>query len=188
MAKEDEMARSATSAPRTGRGLLTCVALVALMVSAIVGGEAVVAQDEPVTYAGCIDADGLLVNVAEGMEPAAPCAEGATLARWNAEGPMGPQGEPGPRGEPGPAGVAATYFASVSSAQPFTVSVVARCDEGDRVTGGGFSQSSGPPTWVVESFPSGGRAWTVTLATTTGSMEVIEVEVYAVCADLDPLR
>jgi hypothetical protein len=182
------MERAATSAPRVGRGLLAGIAVAALTVSAIVGGGAAVAQDEPLAYAGCIDADGLLVNVAEGDEPLAPCPEGSTLARWNAEGPMGPRGEPGPQGEPGPAGVAATYFASVSSAQPFTVNVVARCDEGDRVTGGGFSQASGPPTWVVESFPSGGRAWTVTLATTTGSMEVIELEAYAVCADLEPLR
>ena len=56
------------------------------------------------------------------------------------------------------------------------------------MTGGGFRRVGGPVTSVVESYPSGLRAWTVSLMVADGSLLPIEVEVYAVCSDLEPLR
>jgi hypothetical protein len=197
------MDRPRGRSPRTPirAGVLRAL-LVLLVVAGLAGGSlgVVIAQDEPTIYAGCIDPEGMLVSVAEGEEPVAECPEGSAVARWNAQGPAGPQGVEGPQGEPGaqgedgpqgeagPPGSARTYFASSQASAAFTVSAVARCDEGDRVSGGGFVQAAGPPSWVVASYPSGGRAWTVTLAVLDGSLTPLEIQAYAVCSDLEPFR
>ena len=159
--------------------------------ASVIGGGIALAQDDSVTYTGCIDGDANLVNVAVGDEPAAPCDESTVLATWNQEGPQGKKGEQGEQGEKGnkgDPGTSATYILSQELSEPVMVSAKLQCDEGDLVTGGGFQRTGGPPTTVVESFPSGKRGWTVTLVATDGSLVSIKATVYSVCSDLEPLR
>ena len=180
------------------RGATVLAVTLAAMVST---GAAVTAQDdgadEPVLYTGCLGLEGDLTKVAEGSEPVGPCDKSSQLAQWNQEGPQGeagpqgdkgPKGDEGPKGEKGDPGTSATYFVSGTYEDLIVVSGVSKCDEGDLVTGGGYRQLSGPPASVVENYPSGKRGWTVSALVSDGSMMPLELEVYAVCSDLDPLR
>ena len=157
----------------------------------------VLAQDEPNSYTGCLDADGNLSKVALGEEPLGSCDESQELAQWSLEGPQGepgPQGEQGEQGEKGDKGkkgnpgTSATYIVTNSYSEAVVATGNARCDDGDLVTGGGYRKLSGPPSTVVDSYPSGKRAWTTSLLVTDGSQVPIDVDVYAVCSDLEPLR
>lgn len=176
-------------------------AVLGLALAAALGaGGVVVAQDEPVIYSGCLDSVGDLSKVAVGDAPLGPCDKTQQIAQWNQEGPQGEQGESGPQGEQGDQGeqgekgkkgdpgTSATYFVNKPFSATGLVSGNAKCDEGDLVTGGGYRKLSGPPTTVVDDYPSGKRAWTISMLVTDGSMVPIELEVYAVCSDLDPLR
>ncbi len=169
-------------------------------------GAAAAAADETVTYSGCLDPEGNLSSVAVGNEPLGPCDKSSQLAQWNMDGPQGapgeqgptgdpgPQGEEGPRGEqgePGPKGkpgTSATYIVRQAFEDLVLVSGTAKCDEGDLVTGGGYRRTSGPAATVLEDYPSGARAWAVSMVSSDGSVEPVGFEVYAVCSDLEPLR
>ena len=160
----------------------------------------VLAQDEPNSYTGCLDTEGNLSKVALGAEPLGPCDEGQELAQWNLEGPPGEPGAQGKKGEPGAQGekgdkgkkgepgTSATYVVTSSYSEAVVVTGNARCDDGDLVTGGGYRKLSGPPATVADNYPSGKRAWTISLLVTDGSQVPIDVDVYAVCSDLEPLR
>ena len=172
------------------RRLITSAMAMAFSAS-VIGGGIAFAQDDPVAYTGCIDGNANLINLAVGDEPAAPCDESSTHASWNQEGPQGKKGEEGEQGEKGKKGdpgTSATYILSQELSEPVMASTKLQCDEGDLVTGGGFQKTSGPPTTIVESFPSGKRGWTVTLVATDGSLVSIKATVYSVCSDLEPLR
>jgi len=161
--------------------------------------SAALAQDEPDGYTGCLNDKGALSKVAVGAEPVGPCDKSQQLARWSQQGPQGKpgaQGEPGPRGprgvqgEPGPQGepgTSAVYYVFESYSDLIVASGSAACDEGDLLTGGGYRKISGPPSEVVEDYPSGDQGWTVSMLVADGSMDAIEFEVYAVCSDLEPL-
>ena len=163
-------------------------------------GSMVMAQDEPVVYSGCLSAEGDLSMVAAGEEPLGPCDKSQQLAWWNQagqQGRQGAQGEPGPQGEQGEKGdkgkkgdpgTAATYFVTNEASATGLVTGNARCDEGDLVTGGGYRLLSGPPVSVIEDYPSGARAWTISILVADGSTQSIDIEIYAVCSDLEPLR
>ncbi len=181
----------------TGRG---AVVLATTLAATLGLGGMVMAQDEPAIYTGCLDMEGNLSKVALGEEPVGPCDKSQQLAQWNLEGPQGeqgPQGDPGTQGDPGEkgdkgkkgdAGTSATYFVSGSYSEAVMVTGIAKCDDGDLATGGGYRKLSGPPTTVIEDYPSGKRAWTISMLVADGSMVPIELEVYAVCSDLEPLR
>jgi len=163
-------------------------------------GAVATAQDDPGTYSACLDSVGDLSKVAVGQEPLGPCDKSSELAQWAQEGPQGeqgergeqgPQGEQGEQGEKGKkgnAGTSATYIVSKSYQGVVVVDGNAKCDEGDLVTGGGHRKLSGPPSTVIEDYPSGKRAWAISMFAADGSMVPIEMEVYAVCSDLEPLR
>jgi hypothetical protein len=180
------------------RHAATATAL-ALATTLLVGGL-VLAQDDVVNYTGCLDTEGALTNVASADEPVAPCDRTQELAQWNQEGTAGPQGDPGPQGEAGAQGeqgdkgkkgdpgTSATYFVNKDLSESVLVNGVIKCDEGDLVTGGGYRVLSGPPSTVIESYPSGQRAWTISMIATDGSMLPLEITIYAVCSDLEPLR
>lgn len=165
----------------------------AVLLNLVVGGIAW-AQEEAVLYTGCLDTEGLLSKVAVGEEPLGPCDKSQQLAQWNQEGPEGPQGEPGEpgasgeKGEKGDAGTSATYRLQQAVTGTALVSGVVKCDEEDLVTGGGYRLVSGPPTTVVENYPSGARGWTVSMLVADGSTTPLQFEVHAVCSDLEPLR
>jgi hypothetical protein len=173
---------------------------VTLAIAAGAGVATAADDDEAVVYTGCLSTEGDVSQVAVGEEPLSPCDESSQLARWNQEGPQGQQGEQGEqgeqgqqgeqgeKGEKGDPGTSNTYFVSGAYEGLAIISGVARCDEGDLVTGGGFRQLSGPPTTIVENFASGRRAWTVTMLAADGSVTPIGMEVHAVCSDLEPLR
>jgi hypothetical protein len=144
--------------------------------------------------------EGLLSKVAVGDEPLGPCDKSQQLAQWNQEGPQGESGEKGDTGDPGDPGaqgekgekgdpgMSSTYFAKESFSGTGFVSGVVKCDEGDLVTGGGYRMLSGPSTSVIENYPSGGRAWTVSMLVADGSITPLEFQAHAVCSDLEPLR
>lgn len=108
-----------------------------------------------------------------------------------ATGPAGAQGEPGPAGPPGPEGpqgspgVLDFYFAwasSTISTSPQST-VIANCNTGDKVTGGGFSTFGLPGTQVEASAPSAHlTGWLVKMVRNDGFP--IAWFAYAVCADM----
>jgi hypothetical protein len=156
-----------------------------------------VAQSEAELYTGCLDTSGVLTNVALGDEPLGPCDRSQQLAQWNIEGPMGEegakgdpgdQGEQGEKGEQGDPGSSNTYRTSKEITGEILLNGVVKCDEGDLITGGGYRLLSGPSSTVTESYPSGSRAWTVTIITNDGSLDQIGAELFAVCSDLEPTR
>lgn len=101
------------------------------------------------------------------------------------QGPAGPQGLQGPQGEPGPAGVLGFYynFASSSISTSPSSTVIASCNTGDKVVGGGFSSFDLPGAQVVASAPNAGlTGWLVSMERADGFPIVWFA--YAVCADL----
>jgi hypothetical protein len=117
------------------------------------------------------------------VSPTTTCdASKETALDWGIQGPKGDKGDTGPKG---PAGVLGIYYVTQSSdpnvVSEFTV-VQASCTPGDKVTGGGFTNSSftvlssGPDTerddtWKVVgyAYSAGGYATAI-----------------AVCADMTP--
>ena len=181
--------------------------IVAAALAATLGlGGAVLAQDEANSYTGCLDTEGNLSKVALGEERLGCCDKRQVLAQWSLEGPkgepgaagdagapgeagaQGDQGEQGERGKKGNPGTSATYFVTKSFSEAVVVAGSAKCDDGDLVTGGGYRKLSGPPAAVADDYPSGKREWTISLLVTDGSMVPMDVDVYAVCSDLEPLR
>ncbi|MGI9584259.1 MAG: hypothetical protein ACR2N7_01560 [Acidimicrobiia bacterium] len=81
--------------------------LIGVATSVVVVGSlflmaAAVAQEEPETYAACLDVEkGDLSNVAISDTPTNDCKKDEVLVSWNSEGPQGLDGLQGEKGEPG---------------------------------------------------------------------------------------
>jgi hypothetical protein len=134
--------------------------------------------------------------------------EGADMSRWivpilfgiavafagcsgpqgpqGAQGPKGDQGAPGPQGATGPTGPAGPagvsgyeIITNLGTLPPNgTVTVIANCPAGKRVTGGGYVVPAVGDTASL-SRPEGNNAWRVDFKSNGGSGDA---SVFAVCA------
>lgn len=105
------------------------------------------------------------------------------------QGPQGPAGMQGPVGPQGPAGVVGAYVrAAMAERVGQFLTAVAKCDEGDIATGGGYA-----PNWVIPvgnstpwiNDPQGvPRGWQVDA--TPPSNPLLSFNAYVVCLDTGP--
>ncbi len=106
---------------------------------------------------------------------------------WNIQGAKGDKGDTGPIGPQGPAsGVLNIYRReAAASIPPITVqSTIIECDEGDFAISGGTQGAYGVS--VTDSFSDyqhNNRWWLLTL---NENEEVVDIAVYAICADMTP--
>lgn len=195
------------------RSLLVTLSALVLAIGALGIGVAR-GQATGDTYTGCLQPSGKLVKVAIGTEPTGPCRGSAVQISWSQTGPQGSQGpqgvpgpqgpagtdgERGPRGIQGPPGVLGFYTVWVCAGfnQQCTedeippggdATVLADCDPGDLVTGGGWIQSAivnNEPMGVSANGPTDEDSWLVHLWHNGPTFD-LGYSVYAQCADLTP--
>jgi hypothetical protein len=166
----------------TRRGLGLIVALV-VSISALGIGIAS-GQTTGNTYTACLKA-GTLTRVAIGSEPLSPCSQTATEISWNQTG------QPGVLGfytVSDCAGINPTCTQD-EIAPGGDATLIANCDPGDVVTGGGWIQSAienREPMDVSANGPiDDSTAWLVHVFH-NGSTFDLGASVYANCADLTP--
>jgi hypothetical protein len=165
------------------RSLIVTVSAFVLAIGAIGIGVAS-AQATGDTFTGCLKG-GTLTKVAIGSEPLSPCSSSATEVSWNETGPPGVLG-----------------FYTVSDCAGFNptctqdeiapggdATLIAHCDPGDVVTGGGWIQSAvenREPMDVSANGPiNDSTAWLVHVFH-NGSTFDLGASVYANCADRTP--
>ncbi len=110
-------------------------------------------------------------------------------------GPQGPQGPQGAEGPPGPAGTIAGYEQKTNRPAIYLLpsggsyEVKADCSSGRKILGGGgyvWGSSNGRPLMVYSGPYSGTSSpgWTVRWYNPYGSSISVDVEVYAICAEI----
>lgn len=125
--------------------------------------------------------------------PAGPAGPDGPPGPPGPEGPEGPEGPPGPPGPPGADG-AGVVLGFYQVEREYDVTIIdpsvnqtqrATCDEGDYVTGGGFT-TEGYDIVLATSRPISALAqgWAVSFFNESGRDTFVKV--FAVCADLTP--
>jgi hypothetical protein len=131
-------------------------------------------------------------KIAPGAVQASDLSESLAAGAAGKTGPQGPPGKtgpagpPGPKGDPGPsgsAGAAATggsvRYATAQSSGSGTLTVTAKCQQGESVVGGGAVTEGGG---AVTGATRNGNGWQATAAPVAGSNATFQLVVTAVCA------
>lgn len=119
--------------------------------------------------------------------PQGPPGEPGPSGQNGTQGPIGPAGEQGPPGPPGISGPAMNLTIRNVQGQIAPIiqigQSVATCNQGERVTGGGFSIAGGPGI-VLSSVPQG-NSW-IAVAVNPFGFGNSSVQAFAECAMTNP--
>lgn len=166
--------------------VISVAAIVALPLAGAVAYAAV--PDGGGVIHGCHHRDTGMLRVIDpdsASRPGEGCRPAETPLSWNQSGPAGPVGPQGPTGPAGPAGFSGYVQREYSfTPDPGSLggSLLARCEPGELVIGGGLRPILGGVT-MTWSAPRNDTSWLVGFR--TGEVLKSSFEFYAVCVD-DP--